>query len=67
MSRTFNYQSATVEEIAEHLLTVQNQAYSRTLNYYKIKEDVLMVCKLEQAKILSKINKLKKEYSTNYE
>lgn len=61
MSRIFDYQAATLEEIAQHLNTVQTQAYSRVLKYYTEKCNTELIKKLEKAKILSQIYKLQEK------
>lgn len=66
MSRTFDYQSATPEQIADRLQTVQKQAYFRLIAYYTKKEDSAMVAKLEQGKLLSRILLLQREYCEKY-
>jgi phosphopantetheine adenylyltransferase len=66
MSRSFDYRKATLEETANHLNTVQLQAYSKLVAYYTKKEDDAMLAKLEQAKHLAKILKLTKEYDALY-
>lgn len=57
MARTFNYQRATVEDIALHILTVQRQSYTKTLKYYTDREDTEIVLKLVEA---DRINRRKK-------
>jgi hypothetical protein len=66
MSRSYNYQMATVKDIAERFQDISNQAYSHLRTYYEAKGDSSMVLKLEQARRLSKIIKLTKEYDTLY-
>lgn len=66
MSRSFDYQSATVGAIATRLLSVQNQAYYRLVAYYTNKTSANMVAKLEQARKLSTILRLQAEYDTLY-
>lgn len=66
MSRDFDYQSASVQEIAVRLHDVQNQAYSRLLAYYTNSNRSEMVSKLVQARLLSKILKLQKQYAEEY-
>lgn len=61
MSRIFDYQAATPEEIAMHLLTVTQQAFSRTLQYYVKKDNTEMSVKLQKARILSQIYKLQQD------
>jgi hypothetical protein len=66
MSRSFDYQSASVDAIAVRLNTVQEQAYYRLVTYYNKKNDESMLAKLAQAKKLSKIFKLQAEYAREY-
>lgn len=66
MSRTFDYQSATPEEIAVRFLSVQKQAYFRLIAYYTNKNNLAMVEKLKQAYKLTKIAILQQEYNTSY-
>jgi hypothetical protein len=66
MSRSFDYQSATVDAIAVRLLSVQNQAYYRLVTYYTNKQSIGMVVKLEQARKLSTILRLQSEYDDMY-
>jgi hypothetical protein len=66
MSRSFDYKKATLRETAQHLNTVQLQAYSKLIAYYTKKEDSAMLAKLEQAKKLAKILKLTEEYDALY-
>jgi hypothetical protein len=66
MSRSFDYQSASVDAIAVRFNTVQDQSYHKLITYYTKKEDSAMVAKLVQSKKLSKIFKLMKEYAEEY-
>jgi hypothetical protein len=66
MSRSFDYQSASVDAIAVRLNTVQDQAYYRLVTYYTKKNNSAMLEKLAQAKKLSKIFKLQAEYIEEY-
>lgn len=66
MSRSFDYQSASVDAIAVRLNTVQDQAYYRLVTYYTKKNDNTMLAKLAQAKKLSKILKLQSEYAEEF-
>jgi len=58
MARTFNYQRATVEDIAVHILTVQRQTYTKTLKYYTDRNDTEIVLKLVEADRLNRRSKL---------
>jgi hypothetical protein len=64
MSKTYNYQTATVQEVAERFRTISNQAYSKLLAYYS--EDNTMSWKLQQARHLSKIICLQSSYDEIY-
>lgn len=66
MSRSFDYQSSSVEAIAAHLNTIQKQAYYRLVTYYTKKSNTGMLGKLEQARMLSAILKLQDDYSSIY-
>lgn len=66
MSKSYNYQVASVKDIAERFQDITNQAYSHLRTYYETKGDSSMVAKLEQARHLSKIIKLTKEYDALY-
>lgn len=66
MSRSFDYQSSSVEAIAERFFNITNQAYSRLVTYYSNKQDHAMVSKLVQARKLSTIQKLQSAYSAEY-
>lgn len=66
MSKSYNYQVASVKDIAERFQVITNQAYSHLRTYYETKGDFSMVSKLEQARHLSKILKLTKEYDEMY-
>lgn len=67
MSRSFDYQSASVDAIAVRLNTVQEQAYYRLVTYYTNKNNTAMLEKLAQAKKLAKILKLQEAYNQQYE
>ena len=58
MARTFNYQRATVEAIAAHILTVQRQSYTKTLKYYTELDDTEIVLKLVEADKINRRAKL---------
>jgi hypothetical protein len=66
MSRSFDYQTASVDATAVRLNSVQDQSYHKLITYYTKKEDLAMVAKLVQAKKLAKIFKLMKEYGEEY-
>jgi hypothetical protein len=66
MSRSFDYQSASVDAIAVRLNTVQAQSYHKLVAYYRSKNDAAMLAKLEQAKKLATIFKLQAEYMKEY-
>lgn len=66
MSRSFDYQTASIDAIAVRLNTVQDQSYHKLITYYTKKEDFAMVAKLVQAKKLAKIFKMMKEYEEEY-
>jgi hypothetical protein len=66
MSRSFDYQTASVDAIAVRLNQVQDQSYYRLITYYTKKNDSAMLSKLAQAKKLSKIFKLQQEYNEEY-
>jgi phage terminase large subunit len=66
MARSFDYRASTIDEIATHLNTVQNQAFSKLIAYYTEKGDSEMLAKLQQARHLSKIVKLQQEYNAKY-
>jgi hypothetical protein len=66
MSRSFDYQSATPEQIAVRLNSVQKQAYFRLITYYTKKNNLAMVAKLQQARKLAKILELQHDYAKEY-
>jgi hypothetical protein len=66
MSRSFDYRKATLVETAQHLNTVQAQAYRKLITYYTNKEDAAMLAKLEQANRLAKIIQLTEAYDALY-
>ncbi len=66
MSRSYNYQVASVEDIAVRLHTIQRQSFNKLIAYYTIKGDVVMLAKLRQASDLSTILKLKAKYNETY-
>ncbi len=66
MSRSFDYQKASVEDIAVRLHTIQRQSFNKLIAYYTIKDDVDMLAKLRQASDLSTILKLQARYDTTY-
>jgi len=66
MSESYNYQTANVKDIAERFQDITNQAYSHLRTYYETKGDVSMVSKLEQARMLSRVLKLTREYDAMY-
>lgn len=66
MSKTYDYQKATLEEVAQKFNDITNQAYSHLTTYYEKKGDLQMVTKLQQARMLARIRKMVKEYEALY-
>jgi hypothetical protein len=54
----FNYQSSSVEQIASHLQTVTRQALSLVKRYYK--DNPVVLCKIEQAAKIAKLEAKRK-------
>lgn len=66
MSKSYNYQAASLEEVAFKFNSITNQAYSHLTTYYENKGDSEMVRKLQQARMLSRIRKMGAEYFALY-
>jgi hypothetical protein len=64
MAKQMNYQIATLEDVALHFQTISNQAYCHLLRYYQ--QNSTMLRKLQQARMLSRIQKLQAEYDALY-
>jgi hypothetical protein len=66
MSRSFDYRAASLVACANHLNTVQNQAFTKLITYYTTKGDEAMLAKLIQARHLAKVLKITADYDVLY-
>ncbi len=58
---SFDYQSCTVEELADHVEASNAQLISTTLIYYKKRHNLEMVEKIKEARKIVKKRKLVKQ------